>query len=60
MTAPSAKEAFMGKLARAAELLRAADRIVILSHSSPDGDTLGSAEALCRALLPDILKNNLP
>ena len=40
----------MGKLARAAELLRAADRIVILSHSSPDGDTLGSAAALCRAL----------
>ena len=40
----------MAKLARAAELLRAADHIVILSHRSPDGDTLGSAAALYRAL----------
>ena len=34
----------------AAEQLRAADRIAILTHQFPDGDTLGSAFALCRAL----------
>ena len=37
-------------LAGAAERLNAADRILILSHHFPDGDTLGSASALCRAL----------
>ena len=37
-------------LAAAAEQLRAADRIAILTHQFPDGDTLGSAFALCRAL----------
>ncbi|MDR0896746.1 MAG: bifunctional oligoribonuclease/PAP phosphatase NrnA [Oscillospiraceae bacterium] len=31
--------------------LRAARRIAILLHISPDGDTLGSALALCRALV---------
>lgn len=35
----------------AAEMLRSARNILILSHSSPDGDTLGSSFALCRALL---------
>lgn len=35
----------------AAEMLLHARSILILSHSSPDGDTLGSAFALCRALL---------
>ena len=34
----------------AAEQLRAADRIAILTHQFPDGDTLGSAFALCRGL----------
>lgn len=37
--------------AGAASLLRAADRILILVHQYPDGDTLGSGFALCRALL---------
>lgn len=34
----------------AAAFLRNADDILILSHQSPDGDTLGSATALCRGL----------
>lgn len=34
----------------AAEFLRRADDIVILSHQFPDGDTFGSAAALCMAL----------
>ena len=34
----------------AAEFLRHADDIVILSHQFPDGDTFGSAAALCMAL----------
>lgn len=34
----------------ACALLRQADNIVILSHQKPDGDTLGSAFALLRAL----------
>lgn len=33
-----------------AALLRGKDNILILSHVHPDGDTLGSATALCRAL----------
>ena len=33
-------------LEQCAELLRDADRILILSHQSPDGDTLGSASGL--------------
>ena len=37
-------------LDRAVGILRAADDIEILSHHYPDGDTLGSAAALCRAL----------
>ncbi len=36
--------------AESAALLREADRILILTHQYPDGDTLGSAYALCRAL----------
>lgn len=35
---------------QAAALLRKADRILLLTHHFPDGDTLGSAFALCRAL----------
>ncbi len=34
----------------AAEILRAKDKILILTHDHPDGDTLGSGYALCRAL----------
>lgn len=33
-----------------AEYLREKDNYLILTHSRPDGDTLGSASALCRAL----------
>ena len=40
----------MGSLDEAAAMLRTAQRVVILSHKSPDGDTLGAASALCRAL----------
>ncbi|HJD23001.1 MAG TPA: bifunctional oligoribonuclease/PAP phosphatase NrnA [Firmicutes bacterium] len=36
--------------AQAASRLREADRILILTHQYPDGDTLGSGFALCRAL----------
>lgn len=37
-------------LEQAAEFLRGADRVLVLCHQYPDGDTLGSAYALCRAL----------
>lgn len=37
--------------AEAADALRAQDNILILCHAHPDGDTLGSGYALCRALL---------
>lgn len=37
-------------VSEAAALLREKDNILILSHMHPDGDTLGSATALCRAL----------
>ena len=36
--------------AEAAALLRQQDRILILMHQYPDGDTIGSGYALCRAL----------
>lgn len=39
--------------AYAAKFLKQSDNILILTHKSPDGDTLGSACALCRALLAD-------
>jgi bifunctional oligoribonuclease and PAP phosphatase NrnA len=38
-------------LEKAVKLLSQADRVLILTHKSPDGDTLGSAFGLCRALL---------
>lgn len=41
----------MADMKRAAGLLQSWDRILILSHRSPDGDTLGCASALSRALL---------
>lgn len=41
----------MADLQRTAELLRSWDKILILSHRSPDGDTLGCASALSRALI---------
>lgn len=34
----------------AAELLRAQDNILLLTHVRPDGDTMGSASALCYSL----------
>lgn len=34
----------------AAALLRQADRVLLLTHQYPDGDTIGSGFALCRAL----------
>jgi len=37
-------------VAGAAALLQKSDNILILTHKNPDGDTLGSAAALCRAL----------
>ncbi len=40
----------MTSLNEAADFLRGADHIVILSHQFPDGDTLGSSTALCRGL----------
>ena len=33
-----------------AALLQTMDRILLLTHVRPDGDTIGSAAALCRAL----------
>ncbi len=38
-------------LKKAAEMLKAADNILILTHANPDGDTLGSGFALLRAFL---------
>ena len=38
------------EFSRAAELLKNADNILILTHCNPDGDTLGSGYALLRAL----------
>lgn len=40
----------MAGLDEAAAVLLGAQRAVILCHQSPDGDTLGSAAALCRGL----------
>lgn len=37
-------------LEQCASLLKQADHILILSHQYPDGDTLGAASGLCRAL----------
>lgn len=40
----------IGTVSRAAAVLKAADNILILTHRRPDGDTTGSAGALCLAL----------
>ncbi len=40
----------IGTVSRAAEVLKAADNVLILTHRRPDGDTIGCAGALCRAL----------
>ena len=37
-------------LREAAQFLEQTDDILVLCHQFPDGDTLGSAFALCRAL----------
>lgn len=39
-------------LRECARLLRERDRYLIVTHTRPDGDTLGSAAALCRGLAP--------
>lgn len=36
---------------RVIELIREKDNVLILTHKSPDGDTIGSGVALCRLLL---------
>lgn len=41
----------MADMKRAADLLQSWDKILILSHRSPDGDTLGCASALSRTLI---------
>lgn len=46
-TARSEKSEMLGK---AVSILTDAGSVLILTHKSPDGDTLGSAFALCRAL----------
>ena len=38
------------KPSEAAALLKSADNILIITHKKPDGDTIGSASALCHAL----------
>ena len=38
------------ELDRAAEIISLSDDILILTHANPDGDTLGSAAAMCLAL----------
>lgn len=50
--APARAEAWgsSASLARLAELLRAASKVAILTHSKPDGDAVGSTLALARAL----------
>jgi phosphoesterase RecJ-like protein len=40
----------MTSLEQAAPILRAAERVMILCHEFPDGDTLGAGSALCRGL----------
>jgi phosphoesterase RecJ-like protein len=40
----------MATLERIAEVLRSAERMTILCHQFPDGDTLGAGTALCRGL----------
>ena len=37
-------------ISEAADLLRAQDNLLLLTHVRPDGDTMGSASALCHAL----------
>ena len=40
----------IGSVSRTAQLLKQADHVLILTHRRPDGDTTGSAGALCQAL----------
>jgi phosphoesterase RecJ-like protein len=41
---------YLEAVKKTADILNHADNVLILSHVSPDGDTLGSAFALCSAL----------
>ena len=38
------------KISETAKLFRTKDNFLLLTHKNPDGDTLGSAAALCSAL----------
>lgn len=49
----------MTSLNEIAEILKKSDNFVILTHQYPDGDTLGSAFALCRALRKMGKKSNV-
>ena len=40
----------MTDLKEAADYLKSREKVLILCHQYPDGDTLGSGAALCRAL----------
>lgn len=40
----------IGTVSRAAHVLKESENVLILTHRRPDGDTTGSASALCRAL----------
>ena len=42
-----------------ADTLKEKDNILILTHANPDGDTLGSGFALCRALMKIFLKSTI-
>ena len=44
------RETFSQELARAAECIRGAKRVLIASHINPDGDTIGSLLALGQGL----------
>ena len=37
-------------ISETAQYLKTLDRVLILTHVRPDGDTVGSAAALCQAL----------
>jgi phosphoesterase RecJ-like protein len=46
-------------LSETAQLLKSKDNILLLAHKHPDGDTLGSSYALCRALTGQGKKANV-
>lgn len=44
-------EHYLNDLQKTANILKLADNFLIIAHASPDGDTIGSAFALCQALI---------